>query len=121
MSLTPEEKAAAVRARMADLTVKFIMRTRQDSETMRSGLERLGQGDAAAHAEILNLAHRASGTGATLGLEVLSERAHRIELQVAALAAGSVPDSQALREIASAIEALAEEAGRAPPGSPSAN
>ena len=120
MSPAPDEKAVAVRARMAELAVKFIERTREDSETMRAGLARLGQGDAAAHTELLNLAHRASGTGATLGLVALSERAHRIEQQIAALAAGTVPDSQVLREIGSAIESLAEEASRPPPDPASA-
>jgi HPt (histidine-containing phosphotransfer) domain-containing protein len=111
MNPTPEEKAAAVRSRMADLAAKFIARTGNDVTVMRAGLERLRQGDASPLAEILNLAHRASGTGATLGLHALSERAQKIELLVAAMPPGAVPDAPLWAELSSAIDALAAEAG----------
>ena len=55
------EKEAALRSRMAELAAKFIERTGRDVETMTAGLARVRSGEATALAEILNLAHRASG------------------------------------------------------------
>lgn len=103
------EKETALRSRMAELAAKFIERTGKDAEAMRAGLERVKSGEATALTDILNLAHRAAGTGATLGLQALSERAHRIELLVAELPPGAVPGEPVLAEIGSAIEALAGE------------
>ena len=106
---TPGEKQAALRSRMAELAAKFIERTGKDAEAMRNGVGRVRRGEATALAEVLNLAHRAAGTGATLGLQALSERALRIELLVAGIPSGSVPGEQALAEIDGAIDALASE------------
>jgi len=107
MSDTREERVAAAKARMAELAEKFLERTAGEIETMRARLAQ-AHGDTAALAEIRNLAHRACGTGATLGFESLSEYAHRIE----ALTASQPPGSQA--EIAGAIDALAGELARQP-------
>jgi HPt (histidine-containing phosphotransfer) domain-containing protein len=112
MTLTPEEKARAMRARLAELTARFLERTGDEVVSMRASLVRMGQGDAAALGEIHHLAHRARGTGATLGLESLSERARQIELLAAARTAGSADDSVTLAEIDRAIEAMAAELGR---------
>ena len=107
MSDTREERVAAAKARMAELAEKFLDRTAVDIDTMRARLARVGD-DAAALAEIRNLAHRACGTGATLGFESLSDCAHRIEV----LTAAQPPVSRA--EILGAIDALAQELARQP-------
>lgn len=108
MTQTYDEKVAATRARMAQLGEKFVVRTRGDVALMRASLEKTGQGDVAALADLRNLAHRACGTGATLGFEALSERAYRIEL-LAAQTAGATPDAATLAELLRAIDALARE------------
>jgi HPt (histidine-containing phosphotransfer) domain-containing protein len=107
MSDTREERVAAAKVRMAELAEKFLARTAGEIETMRLRLAQ-SAADAAALAEIRNLAHRACGTGATLGFESLSEYAHRVE----ALAASQPPGSHI--EIATAIEELARELARQP-------
>jgi HPt (histidine-containing phosphotransfer) domain-containing protein len=107
MNDTREQRVAAAKARMAELAGKFLERTAGEIETMRARLAQAGE-DAAALAEIRNLAHRACGTGATLGFESLSEHAYRIEV----LTAAQPPGSSA--EIAGAIDALARELARQP-------
>jgi len=104
---TREERVAAAKARMVELAEKFLVRTQAEIDTMRARLAHVGD-DAAALAEIRNLAHRACGTGATLGFESLSDCAHRIET----LAATQPPAP--IDEIGSAIEALAQELARQP-------
>ena len=107
MNETREERIAAAKARMAELATKFLERTAGEIETMRTRLAQASE-DSAALAEIRNLAHRACGTGATLGFESISEYAHRIE----ALAAAQPPGTPA--EIASAIDEMARELARQP-------
>lgn len=107
MSDTREERVAAAKARMAELAGKFLERTAGEIATMRARLAQVND-DEAALAEIRNLAHRACGTGATLGFESLSEYAYRIE----ALAAAQPPGSPA--DIASAIDELERELARQP-------
>jgi HPt (histidine-containing phosphotransfer) domain-containing protein len=104
---TREQRVAAAKARMNELAEKFLDRTAGEIDTMRARLAQAGD-DPGALAEIRNLAHRASGTGATLGFESLSDCAHRIEM----LAAAQPPGSSA--EIDLAIEALAQELARQP-------
>jgi len=111
MNETREERVAAAKARMAELAEKFLVRTAGEIETMRTRLAQAND-DSAALAEIRNLAHRACGTGATLGFESLSEFAHRVE----SLAASQPPGSQA--EIARAIDELARELARQPRAGP---
>jgi HPt (histidine-containing phosphotransfer) domain-containing protein len=101
-----------MRSRLAELTARFLERTGDEVESMRASLVLLGQGDATALSEIHHLAHRARGTGATLGLESLSERARQIELLSAARSTGSADDRVGLAEIDRAIEAMAAELGR---------
>jgi HPt (histidine-containing phosphotransfer) domain-containing protein len=107
MNETREERIAAAKARMAELATKFLDRTAGEIETMRTRLAQASE-DSAALAEIRNLAHRACGTGATLGFESLSEYAHRIE----ALAAAQPPGTPA--EISHAIDEMARELARQP-------
>jgi HPt (histidine-containing phosphotransfer) domain-containing protein len=113
MNTTNEEKVAAMRSRMAELTGKFIERTEAEIQSMRASLARAGEGDAGALGEILHLAHRARGTSATLGLEALSTRAHAIEM-LAEGPAGAPLDPATFSELKGAIEALAEELGHTP-------
>jgi len=107
MNESREERIAAAKARMAELATKFLERTAGEIETMRVRLAQASE-DSAALAEIRNLAHRACGTGATLGFESLSEYAHRIET----LAAAQPPGTPA--EIARAIDEMASELARQP-------
>jgi HPt (histidine-containing phosphotransfer) domain-containing protein len=116
MNQTQEQRVAAARARMAELKEKFVERSRGELATMRSGIAALETGEAAALGEILQLSHRMSGTGATLGLDALSERARHIEKLAEAHAPGALPDAAALSGLRAAIEALAAELARTPRG-----
>lgn len=100
-----EERLAAAAARMAELRVKFLERTTGEIETLRASVARLDE-DAGALTAIRDLAHRACGTGATLGFEGISECAARIE----ALCERQPPGSRA--EIAAVIEEMAQELAR---------
>jgi HPt (histidine-containing phosphotransfer) domain-containing protein len=111
---TPEERVAAARARMAELKEKFIERTQGELPTLRSSLASLEAGDPAALGTIVQLAHRITGTGATLGLDALSDRAQEIEKLGEALAPGSPPDRATLSRLGAAIGALAAELERTP-------
>jgi len=104
---TPEERVAAARARMGELAAKFTERTRGEMDVMRARLAAFEAGDAGALGDIRNLAHRISGTGATLGFETLSERAYEIEKLTIDLQ-GSAPAARTT-DLAAAIERLARE------------
>lgn len=114
MKPTPEERVAAARVRMAELKEKFIERTGRELQTLRSSLAALEAGDAAALATIVQLAHRITGTGATLGLDALSDRAQEIEKLGEGQPPGSQPDGATLSRLGAAIGALAAELDRAP-------
>lgn len=103
MNQTREEKAAAAKARMAELAAKFRERTATDITTMRDALKKIGS-DRQALPEIRHLAHRMVGTGATLGFDALSERALRIE-QLAESCGDGIDETTRVK-IAAAIEAL---------------
>lgn len=109
MSETPESRLAAARARMAELAVKFIERTRGEIESLRARLSAFGAGDMAALADLRNLAHRICGTGATLGFDTLAERAHRLEKIAAEQEGGAGLDQDVLSGLAAAIDSLAAE------------
>ena len=115
MNQTTEERVAAARARLAELREKFIERTRGELAAMRQALAQAESGEAAAIGEIARLAHRMSGTGATLGLEALGEQARRIE-KLAETPAGAGDEAGALRTLAAAIDSLAAELARAQSG-----
>ena len=112
MNPTPEERVAAARARMAELKEKFIERTHGELRTVQGSLAALEAGDTSALHAIVQLAHRMTGTGATLGLEALSERAQEIEKLGEAQRAGSPPDAAARSRLGAAIGALAAELDR---------
>ena len=116
MNPTPEENAAAMRSRVAELAMKFIDRSRAELASMRGALDRVRSGDAQALAEIRNLAHRAAGTGATLGFGTLSDKARDIEKIAEAQAPGAVPDAATLEQLSSAVDALDAELARMPHG-----
>ena len=100
---------AAVKARLGELARKFVTRTSGDVALMREGLARVEAGDPGGLEQIQQLAHRACGTGGTLGLGALSDAAGALERTVEACPAGSVPDAQARAEIAARIDAMAAE------------
>jgi len=116
MNPTPEDNAAAMRSRIAELAIKFIDRSREELATMRAGLDRLRGGDTQALQEIRNLAHRAAGTGATLGFGALSDKARDIEKIAEAQEPGAVPDAATLERLGSALDALEAELARMPRG-----
>jgi len=109
---TTEQRIAAARARMGELREKFIERTRGELQTLRASFAALEAGDPAALDTIVQLAHRMTGTGATLGLEALSERAQEIEKLGEAQRSGSQPDAAARSRLGAAIGALAAELDR---------
>jgi len=99
----------AVKSRLGELAQKFVIRTTGDLALMRESLARLEAGDRAGLEQIRQLAHRACGTGGTLGLRALSDAAGALESTVEACPAGALPDAQARAEIAARIEAIAAE------------
>ena len=113
MNQTSEQRIAAARARMAELKEKFIERTHGEVTTLRGSFESLKGGESAALGVIVQLAHRMAGTGATLGLDALSDRAQELEKLGESQPPGAVTEP-ALSRIGAAIEALAAELGRTP-------
>jgi len=96
---------------MLELAQKFIARTTDDVACMREALARLdaipGGDDGSVLAQIQQLAHRACGTGGTLGLCALSDAAAALERFVEACPAGAVADAAMRAEIAARIDAMA--------------
>jgi HPt (histidine-containing phosphotransfer) domain-containing protein len=112
MTEAREDRRAAAKARMAELSAKFIDRTQGDLRSMRDGLAKLGQGDVSALAEIRHLAHRMAGTGATLGFEELGEFASRTEAFIDRLPGGVLPDAAARSRLADTIGAIEAQLAR---------
>jgi len=112
-----ESDAAAVKARLVELTRKFVTRTIEDVAQMRAALARLEAGETAgkddALEQIRQLAHRACGTGGTLGLDALSDAAGDLERMVEACAGDARADVAVRAEIAARIDAMA---AQLPPG-----
>jgi HPt (histidine-containing phosphotransfer) domain-containing protein len=106
-----ERDALAVRTRLTELASKFIARTRDDVAQMREALARLDAGEQGdepgALASIHQLAHRACGTGGTLGLCAVSDAAADLEHLIDACPAGAIPDAEVRAEIAARIDAIA--------------
>ena len=102
---------AAVNARLIELTSRFVARTIDDLAQMREALARLDAGNGTAIPDALELihqlAHRACGTGGTLGLCALSDAAGALERTIEACSANALPDAAVRAEIASRIEAMA--------------
>jgi HPt (histidine-containing phosphotransfer) domain-containing protein len=99
----------AVKTRLNELAQKFVARTTGDLALMREGLARVEAGDRSGLEQIQHLAHRACGTGGTLGLGALSDAAGLLEKTVEACPSGTLPDVKARTEIAARIEAIAAE------------
>jgi HPt (histidine-containing phosphotransfer) domain-containing protein len=114
MNQTNEERVAAARARLAELKHKFVERSQAEVQTMRGSFSTLQSGEVAALQVLVQLAHRMSGTGATLGLEALSDCAQRIEKLAEVPPPGSLPDADLLSRLGAAIEVLAAELARTP-------
>ena len=98
-----EDRVIAARERMAELSAKFVARTKTELATLRAAL---GAGSAASIAEIHYLAHRMAGTGATLGFETLADHASRIEEICERQAKDEALDSDARAAISAAVEAI---------------
>jgi chemotaxis protein histidine kinase CheA len=115
LSEATERDATAVRMRLTQLTAKFIARTHEDLAQMRAALERLdarhGDNDKAL-AQIQQLAHRACGTGGTLGLHALSDAAGELERLVGASPPGAVPGDADRARMAAGIDAIAAQLER---------
>lgn len=103
------ERVDAAGARFTGLAAKFVERSAAEVVTMRAALAGLAAGDPHSLAEIRHLAHRMAGTGATLGVEALSDRARDVEHLAERLAPGAVPEAATLGEFESGIEALEQE------------
>jgi HPt (histidine-containing phosphotransfer) domain-containing protein len=92
---------------MIELTQKFIARTHDDVAQMRASLARLGDGNRSGLDEIRQLAHRACGTGGSLGLMALSDAAGELE-RLAESFPESAPLGAAERErLGAAVDAVA--------------
>ena len=101
--------AAAVQSRLHELTRKFVSRTHDDVTQMREALARLeaGQGvDTGGDLELLRqLAHRACGTGGTLGFGSLSDAARELEILIDAIS-GAAPGAAERARIAAGLDTL---------------
>jgi HPt (histidine-containing phosphotransfer) domain-containing protein len=102
-----EQGATVVRSRLSELTSKFVVRTRDDVAQMRAALARVSGGELRDLEQIHQLAHRACGTGGTLGLCALSDAAGALERQVEAIPADAMFGVAERTRIAAGIEALA--------------
>ena len=97
----------AIKSRLGELAQKFVTRTTGDLVLMRESLARVESGDRAGLEQIQQLAHRACGTGGTLGLGSLSDAAGELERCVEALPGNSLPGPTERARIGAAIETLA--------------
>jgi len=108
--------ATAVRTRLTELTLKFVTRTAEDVAQMRDALARLDAGRGAdepsALDQIHQLAHRACGTGGTLGLDALSDAAGDLERLVEALPRDVAPGAAERAQIAACVDAVAAQLAR---------
>jgi len=96
-----------IESRMAELKRKFMARTADEVGKMRACLVQVDAGDRSALDQIHQLAHRACGTGGTLGLCSLSDAAGELERCVEELPANSLPGPAERARIGAAIEKLA--------------
>jgi chemotaxis protein histidine kinase CheA len=112
MTDTRQDRTAAAKARMAELSAKFIDRTQGDLRIMRDGLAKLSRGDVSALAEIRHLAHRMAGTGATLGFEELGELASGTETFIDKLPGDVLPDDATQSRLAAGIGAIEAQLAR---------
>jgi len=111
--LSREEKLAAAQSRMKELATKFLDRSVNDVASMRGALSKLAQGQLESVVDLRQLAHRMVGTGATLGLENIAQRAHDIESIADGCAPQTLPDENTRGRFASALDALEAELQRA--------
>jgi HPt (histidine-containing phosphotransfer) domain-containing protein len=92
----------AVGARLIELTRKFVTRTAGDVAQMRAALD----SDSGLE-QIRQLAHRACGTGGSLGLIALSDAAGELERLVESLPGSPAPGAAERTRIAAGIDAIA--------------
>ena len=103
------DKRAALRERIKQLAGQFLQRCSQDAGSFRDLLARLRADDANVFKEIEYLAHRTSGTGASLGFESLSTCAAAIERLAEAHKGTSTPDRTVTERLAEYIALLEKE------------
>ena len=97
----------AVNARLAELVHKFVTRTDTELSHMRAALARLEAGDRSGLSEIHHWAHKACGTGGTLGLLALSDAAGELERRIEACAPDGILGAAERVQIGAGIDAVA--------------
>ncbi len=107
-----EAKAAAARARMAELAQRFVARTRDELVAVRAALAGVDAGDTGGYATIRHFAHRVCGTAGTLGFMELSDLAGDLERMLDRQMAAAAPDASVPVRVASAVEALEAQLNR---------
>jgi HPt (histidine-containing phosphotransfer) domain-containing protein len=112
MNHTRDEKEAAARVRLSELAAKFVARTAGEVSAMRAQLAKVSGGELSALADLRNLAHRACGTGATLGFEGLADCAARVEQLAEPQAPDAAVTPGVLAQLQVAIDALDAELAR---------
>jgi chemotaxis protein histidine kinase CheA len=106
MSEPGENRMAAARARMAEISRKFLERSQEDLATMRRALHGAGLDAAGGMDELRHLSHRMAGTGSTVGFETVSDLALHIETLAESCPHGSIPDEATRAALDAALDAL---------------
>jgi HPt (histidine-containing phosphotransfer) domain-containing protein len=106
MSEPGENRLAAARERMAEISRKFLERSQHDLATMRQALHAAGPSAAAGMDELRHLSHRMAGTGATVGFDAVSDLALHIETLAGSCVPDTVPDEATRAALDAALDAL---------------
>ena len=100
-------QVTAVNARMTELVRKFVERTGTELAHMRAALALLEAGDRSGLSQLHQWAHRACGTGGTLGLLGLSDAAGELERRVEACVQNGIPDAAQRAQLCAGVDAVA--------------
>lgn len=108
----------ALQAQLSALSAQFLERTRGHVDLLKSLLERIGRGDAAALLELRAVAHKIHGSGAMFGFAAISEPAGEIEAASDELLARDAQllqpvDTTFLLTVSAALERLGSEVEKA--------
>jgi HPt (histidine-containing phosphotransfer) domain-containing protein len=98
-----QSKRTALAAKLKELGARFSERNVGDLAALDHCFERLHAGAPGALSEIESIAHRMSGTGATLGFHVISTAAEALERMAESKDADLTRLTDALAELRSAI------------------
>jgi chemotaxis protein histidine kinase CheA len=111
--VTESGSSTALNAKMAELKQKFVTRTTAEVGEMRVALAQLvtaAENDQRSSVErIRQLAHRACGTGGTLGLCSLSDAAGTLEQLAESCLANPTSSDAARADLAAGIDRIAAE------------